>query len=140
MKARGELLMNSFSKGLKNLALKVKTKEIDEKNVKDTLKEFEIFLIRNNVSSLAAKEIIKRTKEKVLGQRIARFSSMEKLIEGPIKDSVLEIISSDREIDIIEILRTKKNNGEKENQKPGIPGKIYTGCRGTKDTPGQPVG
>ena len=106
--------MNSFSKGLKNLALKVKTKEIDEKNVKDTLKEFEIFLIRNNVSSLAAKEIIKRTKEKVLGQRIARFSSMEKLIEGPIKDSVLEIISSDREIDIIEILRTKKNNGEKE--------------------------
>ena len=104
--------MNSFSKGLRNLVIKVKTKEIDEINVKETLKEFEIFLIRNNVSSVAAREIIKRTKVKVLGKRITRFSNMEKLIEGPIKDSVLEIVSSDYEIDIVEILKSKKKKGE----------------------------
>jgi fused signal recognition particle receptor len=121
--------LNSFSKGLKNLVVKVKTKELTEKNIQETLREFEIFLLKNNVSSAAAREITKITKKKVLGQRIGRFTDMEKIIEGPVKDSMMEIVKSDHEIDILTILREKS---EKKDKNPLV--LLFLGINGTGKT------
>ncbi|MFW9927874.1 MAG: signal recognition particle-docking protein FtsY [Candidatus Thorarchaeota archaeon] len=121
--------MSTFTKGLKNFVSRVKTKEINEKNVQDTLQEFKIFLLKNNVSSKAVNEIINKTKNKVLGQRIARFSNMEKLINGPVRESILEIVTPRENIDLLEILKQRK---EQNITKPLII--LFLGINGTGKT------
>lgn len=121
--------LNSFTKGLGSLVTKVKTKEMTEVNVQETLKEFEIFLLKNNVSSAAAREISKKTKDKIIGKRIGRFKDMGKIIEGPVKDSILEIVKSNNEIDIVSVLKQKIENNDK---KPLI--LLFLGINGTGKT------
>ena len=121
--------MSLFKKGLQSFVSKIKTYELSDDNVQKVLKEFELMLLKNNVSAPASKEIIRLTKEKIIGQRINRFSNMEKIIEGPIKESILEIVTPKTQLDILEILQNRKEQNIKE---PLI--LLYLGINGTGKT------
>ena len=121
--------MSLFKKGLKGIVEKIKTSEITDKNIDKVLKEFHILLIRNSVSTNVAKAIIANTKEKLLGERVKRFSNMYKLLEDPLKESIVELLTPSEPIDFFDILEKKKENND---TKPLVI--LFLGINGTGKT------
>lgn len=103
--------MSVFKKSLQSFVQKIKTTEINENNINKTLKEFHILLIKNSVAVEVSKEIIERTKKKMIGERAQRFSNMKNLLLEPLEQSILELISSDIDIDLLNILEKRKADG-----------------------------
>ena len=103
--------MSLFKSGLKSFVQKLKTTEINDKNIDKSMKEFRLLLIKNSVGSEVANHIIQSTKEKMIGQRAERFSNMRNLIIEPLKETILEIITPKEEIDILKILEQRRKDG-----------------------------
>ena len=121
--------MSLFKNSLRSFVQKLKTTEINEKNIDKAMREFKILLIKNSVGSEVANQIINKTKEKMIGERAQRFSNMRNLIVEPLKQSVLEMITPKEEIDLLKILEDRK----KQNvSKPLII--LFLGINGTGKT------
>ncbi len=103
--------MSLFKSGLKSFVQKLKTTEINEKNIDKAMKEFKLLLIKNSVGSEVANEIIQRTKNKMIGTRAERFTNLRNLLIEPIQQTILEIITPTVEIDIVKILEQRKKDG-----------------------------
>ncbi|MHA2364919.1 MAG: signal recognition particle-docking protein FtsY [Candidatus Hodarchaeales archaeon] len=106
--------MSLFKKGLDKFAKTIKTYEITEKNIEKALKEFHFFLIRHSVGVDVSKEIIRLTKAKIIGERATRLSNMQKILLGPLKESILEILTPKNQINLLKILEDRKKNKQKE--------------------------
>ncbi len=100
--------MSLFKSGLKSFVQKLKTTEINEKNIDKAMKEFKLLLIKNSVGSEVANQIIQSTKDKMIGTRTERFSNMRNLFIEPLQQTILEIISPKVDIDLLQILETRK--------------------------------
>lgn len=121
--------MSVFKNSLKSFVQKLKTTEINEKNIDKSLREFKILLIKNSVGSEVANTIIQKTKEKMLGQRAERFSNLRNLFIEPLQETILEIITPKVDIDLLKILQERK----KENiTKPLVI--LFLGINGTGKT------
>ena len=103
--------MSLFKIGLKSFVQKLKTTEINDKNIDKSMKEFRLLLIKNSVGSEVANHVIQSTKEKMIGTRAERFSNMRNLLIEPLKETILEIITPKEEIDVLQILENRKKNG-----------------------------
>lgn len=103
--------MSLFKSGLKSFVQKLKTTEINEKNIDKSMKEFKLLLMKNSVGSEVANHIIQSTKEKMIGKRAERFTNMRNLLIEPLKETILEIITPKEEIDILQILEQRKKDG-----------------------------
>ena len=121
--------MSSFTKGLKSFVTKLKTVELSEKNINSSLQEFEIFLLKNNVSTAAAREIIQKAKSKILGTRVNRFSNIDALVSGPVKEAVSETMCPSKTIDLVSELEVRKS---KQNFNPMVI--LFLGINGTGKT------
>lgn len=100
-----------FKSGLKSFVQKLKTTEINEKNIEKSMREFKILLIKNSVGSEVANVIIQKTKEKMIGQRAERFSNMRNLFIEPFQQTILEIITPKKQIDFLDVLEDRKKQG-----------------------------
>lgn len=121
--------MSLFKKGLSTLVTKVKTYELNEKNIEKVLREFHLFLVKNSVGVDVSKEIINRTREKIVGERAQRFKDMRDVLKGPLKQAVLEVLTPDHQVDLLEILARRKEEG---STKPLVI--LFLGINGTGKT------
>lgn len=118
----------NLRKGIQSTWKKIKTVEATDENINDTLHEFELILLSNDVAYEAAEEITKKIKEKIKGTRVSRLKNMQKLLEIPFKEAVEELLIPKYEIDIIENLKQRKE----EKSKPLVI--LMLGINGTGKT------
>ena len=125
--------MSSFKKGIGSLKKKLRTYEITEENTQKAIKEFKRLLISNDVSLDVANKISSDLTKKMTGKRAKRFSDMSKMLLEFAEPLLVEIISSDKNIDLIEEIVKKRKQSEKTiAKKPEVI--LLLGINGTGKT------
>jgi len=94
---------------LKNVFSTFVKKTLTEKRIDDPIQELRILLISNDVAVDTADEICKRITESFKGQQITRLTSTKKVLFDTLKEVIIEILTPDKEIDIIKEIKTKNS-------------------------------
>ena len=97
---------------LDSAVTKITTRELSDKNLNDAVWDLQMVLIQNDVAVEVAEYICKLTKEKILGQRAGRLKNLTKLFKSAIYESVLEVLTPEHPLDLLEFARDRKNKGE----------------------------
>lgn len=124
--------MSSLKKGVEKFLTKVSTYEINEKNIRKAIREFELLLIANDVSLKVAKQISKKLTVKMLGKRAKRFSDLSKMIPVFAKSIILDLITPKDPFNLFEVMEKRKiqaSGGSKEPLKL-----LFLGINGTGKT------
>ncbi|UCE13866.1 MAG: signal recognition particle-docking protein FtsY [Candidatus Heimdallarchaeota archaeon] len=125
--------MSVLRKGVTDFLEKISTYEISEKNIKKAIREFELLLISNDVSLNVAKEISKKLTVKMLGKRAKRFSDLSKMIPLFAKPILIDIISPDKPVDLVEQLKNhRKVSAQTTTKRPLV--FLFLGINGTGKT------
>jgi fused signal recognition particle receptor len=98
-------------KKLKNVFSNFVKKTLTEKKIDDAIDDLRILLISNDVAIDTADEICKNLVESFQGQQIARLKSTKKFLFETLKQIVINILTPEKEIDIINEIRTKNALG-----------------------------
>lgn len=106
---------------------KATTRELNEKNLADAVWELQMVLIQNDVAVEVAEHICDLTKRKILGTRAGRLESLSRLFKSAIHESILEVLTPEHPLDLIEFAREKKQKGE-----PTVV--LFVGVNGTGKT------
>lgn len=91
---------------------KATTKELNEKNLKDAVWDLQMVLIQNDVAVEVAEYICELTKEKVLGTRTGRLENVSKLFKSAIYESILEVLTPEHPLDLLEFAKEHSEKGE----------------------------
>jgi fused signal recognition particle receptor len=92
---------------LKNVFSTFVKKTLTEKKIDDPIQELRILLIKNDVAIDTADEICKSIIEAFKGQQITRLTSTKKMLLDTLKEVIIEILTPEKEIDIIKEIKTK---------------------------------
>jgi fused signal recognition particle receptor len=95
---------------LKNVFSTFAKKTLTEKKIEDAIRELRIRLIRNDVAVDTADEICRKIIEFFKGQQINRLTSIKKTLFDTLREIILEILTPDREIDIIKEINEKNSH------------------------------
>ncbi len=97
---------------LDSAVTKATTKELNEKNLTAAVWELQMVLIQNDVAVEVAEHICELTKEKVLGTRAGRLENISRVFKSAIQESILEVLTPEHPLDLIEFANEKKEKGE----------------------------
>ncbi|MFW9903412.1 MAG: signal recognition particle-docking protein FtsY [Candidatus Thorarchaeota archaeon] len=125
--------MSSLKKGVEKFLTKVSTYEINEKNIRKAIREFELLLIANDVSLKVAKQISKKLTVMMLGKRAKRFSDLSKIIPVYAKSIILDLITPKEPFNLIEVLEKRKIQSTNRTSKEPIK-LLFLGINGTGKT------
>ncbi|MGY5871616.1 MAG: signal recognition particle-docking protein FtsY [Candidatus Thorarchaeota archaeon] len=106
---------------------KATTRELSDKTLEDAVWELQMVLIQNDVAVEVAEQICELTKEKMLGDRAGRLENISKLFKKSIHESVLEILTPEHPIDILDFASERKQKGK-------ITTILFVGVNGTGKT------
>jgi fused signal recognition particle receptor len=105
-------LFDKIRGALDTAVTKITTKELNEKNLSDAVWELQLVLIQNDVAVEVAEHVCELTMEKLLGERTGRLGNLTKLFKGAIYDSVLEVLTPEHPLDVLEFAAKQKESGE----------------------------
>ena len=125
--------MSSLKKGVNSFLQKVSTYEINEENIKKAVKEFRYLLISNDVSLEVAKQVSKELTAKMKGKRAKRFSDLSKMIPEFAKMILINIISPETPIDVIDVIEKRKTASSQDRKKKPLVF-LFLGINGTGKT------
>jgi fused signal recognition particle receptor len=91
---------------------KATTKELSEKNLADAVWNLQLILIQNDVAVEVAEHICDLTKQKLLGQRTGRLENTGKLFREYLSESVLEVLTPKKPLDLVKHIEMQKAKGE----------------------------
>jgi len=81
---------------------------LDEKNMEKIINDLKITLIKNDVSVIAAEKICERTIQELQGTKVGAFSK-KKTLQSAIQTAIYELLSVEKQFDLIEAINTRKN-------------------------------
>ncbi len=82
--------------------------EIKERDVEKALDDLELELLEADVALEVVDELRERIKEKLVGRKVRVGTDKAKIIEEAVKEAVLEILTPERRIDLIEMIKRKE--------------------------------
>jgi len=82
--------------------------EIKEKDVENALDDLELELLEADVALEVVDELRERIKEKLVGRKVRIGTDKAKVIEKAVKEAVLEILTPERRIDLVEMIKRKE--------------------------------
>ena len=125
--------MSQFKNGIGSLRKKLATYEITEKNIQKTIRDFKRLLISNDVSLEVANKISKDLTKQMQGKRASRFSDLSKMLLEFAEPLLIEVISPQKNIDLIaEITEKRKQVENTRTKKPEVI--LFLGINGTGKT------
>ncbi|MHA1444227.1 MAG: signal recognition particle-docking protein FtsY [Candidatus Hodarchaeales archaeon] len=125
--------MSSLKKGVGSLKKKLSTYEINEKNIKHAIQDFRRLLISNDVSIEVAEKISKKLTKNMMGKRAQRFSDLSKMLLEMVHPILLDIISPERQINLInELVEKRKKINSLQSKDPIVI--VFLGINGTGKT------
>ncbi len=86
-------------------------KSLSEENMEKSLANLNLLLISNDVATETADEIIEKIKESLKDEQIGLLSSKKKYLFDILKAVINEILTPEREIDLIEEIKKKNQQG-----------------------------
>jgi fused signal recognition particle receptor len=98
-----EKLKSTFSTFIK--------KTLSEESLEKALRELKILLISNDVAIETADEISSKIKDSLKGEQIGLLSSKRKYLFDVLKDVITEILTPEKDIDLLEDIRKKNERG-----------------------------
>ncbi|MHA1985950.1 MAG: signal recognition particle-docking protein FtsY [Promethearchaeota archaeon] len=96
---------------LKNVFSTFVKKTLTEKKIDESIQELKILLISNDVAIDTADEICGKIIDFFKGQQINRLTSVKNLLFDTLTEIILEILTPEKEIDIIKEIKTKNSLG-----------------------------
>ncbi len=105
-------MFDKLKDGISSAVEKITTKTLTDKNMDDVLWDLQIVLIQNDVAVEVAEAITKKVKEKLLGYKVGRFEKVAKIVRQALYESILEILTPEEPIDLLEIIKKNKANGK----------------------------
>jgi len=120
-------LFDKLRNSLDTAITKTTTRELSEKNLEDAVWQLQLVLIQNDVAVEVAEQICELTKQKMLGTRAGRLENLRKLFKEAILESVLEILTPEHPLDLLEFVSKKKEKGE-------VTTILFVGVNGTGKT------
>ena len=125
--------MSQFKNGIGSLRKKLATYEITEKNIQKTIRDFKRLLISNDVSLEVANKISKDLTKQMQGKRASRFSDLSKMLLEFAEPLLIEVISPQKNIDLVAEITEKRKQVEKTRTKqPEVI--LFLGINGTGKT------
>ncbi|MHA2203770.1 MAG: signal recognition particle receptor subunit alpha, partial [Candidatus Hodarchaeales archaeon] len=125
--------MSSLKKGVDKFLRKVSTYEINEKNIRKAVREFELLLIANDVSLKVTKQISDKLTTKMLGKRAKRFSDISKMIPVFAKSIILDLITPKEPLNLVKELEKHQKHSTQITQKNPLIF-LFLGINGTGKT------
>ncbi len=99
-----EKLKNGFSIFIK--------KTLTEKKLDDAIEDLKLLLLTNDVALDTADEICHQIVESFKGEQLSRLVSTKKLLFETLKNVISEILTPEKEIDLLKEIKEKKNKRE----------------------------
>ena len=85
-------------------------KTLTEKSLDDAISELKLLLYSNDVAVPTADEICDKLVESFKGEQIGRLTSTKKFLFETLKEIITEILTPEREIDLIKEIKKNKRN------------------------------
>ncbi|MHA1904327.1 MAG: signal recognition particle-docking protein FtsY [Candidatus Thorarchaeota archaeon] len=105
-------MFDKLRSALDGAVTKATTKELTDKNLSDAVWDLQMVLIQNDVAVEVAEHICDLTKEKLLGSRTGRLDKISKLFKTALYEAVLDVLTPEHPIDLLQYATEKKSNGE----------------------------
>lgn len=97
---------------LDSAVTKITTKELTDKNLEDAVWQLQLVLMQNDVALEVAERICELTKNRILGSRTGRLDNLRKLFRTAIFESIIEVLTPEYPLDLLEYTAKKKEQGE----------------------------
>ncbi|WP_297091211.1 signal recognition particle-docking protein FtsY [Thermococcus sp.] len=101
-------MLGKLKEKLGSFVDKVSQTEISEKDVENALWDLEIELLEADVALETVEELKERIKEKLVGQKVKIGTNKKALVEEAVREAVLEVLTPERRIDLLEMIRSKE--------------------------------
>src|SRR6185437_1438056 len=121
-------MFDKLKRAFSNAAKSISQKELSEKDLDECLFDLHVALLESDVSQEVIDDLSLQIKNNLVGMKIQKNETAEKIITSTLKNSFLEILSKAGSIDLISLIQEKK-------QKKGGPFIIvFLGINGTGKT------
>ena len=101
-------MFDRLKSGLRGLVTKVTTTELSAKSLDPILSDFTMNLAENDVAFPVVDRICEDLKNRLLGVQVKRLEDRKKIVEENLKQVLLEIMLSDKKINLLEKIDEKK--------------------------------
>ncbi|WP_457619834.1 signal recognition particle-docking protein FtsY [Methanopyrus sp.] len=105
----GDLKKPTLKERLKRVVKREVT--ITEADIEDILDELELELISNDVAVEVAESIREELKKKLVGRRVKGKSEIPKAVEESLREALLSVLETEREVDLIETVEKARQDG-----------------------------
>lgn len=120
-------MFEKVREGIGKVIEKITVKELSEKELDGILWELQLVLVQNDVSFKVAEKIAHGLKERLIGSKVKRFSDVKSLVRESLRETVLEVLRSGGEIDLVKMVEEKRKTGEPFTM-------VFLGVNGTGKT------
>jgi len=120
-------MFEKLKSGLKGLVNKVTTVELKAENLRPILSDFKMTLLENDVAFPVAEKVCDEMEKRLSGLQIKRLEDRKKIIEGSLREVLLNVMLTNNKLDLLESIDKKR----KENEPFVI---VFVGINGTGKT------
>jgi fused signal recognition particle receptor len=101
-------MFEKLKSGLKGLVTKVTTAELKSENLRPVLSDFKMTLAENDVAFPVADKVCDELEKRLNGVQVKRLEDRKKIIEDNLRQVLLEVILTDKKIDLLCMAEEKR--------------------------------
>ncbi len=101
-------MFGKLKEKLSSFVDKVAQTEIKEKDVEEALWDLELELLEADVALEVVEELKEKIKQQLVGQKVKIGTDKKKIVEDAVRKAVLEVLTPERKIDLLEMIKSKK--------------------------------
>ncbi len=105
-------MFDKLKSGFKGLVTKVTTAELKSENLRPLLSDFKMTLAENDVAFPVADKVCDELEKRLIGVQVKRLEDRKKILEDSLRQVLLEVMLTDKKIDILSIAEEKRNQKE----------------------------
>lgn len=105
-------MFDKLKSGFKGLVTKVTTAELKAENLRPVLSDFKMTLAENDVAFPVADKVCDELEKRLHGVQVKRLEDRKKIIEDNLRQVLLEVMLTDKKIDILGKVEEKRQKKE----------------------------
>jgi fused signal recognition particle receptor len=110
--AKPKILSPAKPKVLRRVVARIARRELTPADVEDIIWELQVGLLESDVAVPVSDKIIDRTKELLTGRKLGLTEDPKKLVEEILRQAIREVLSTEKKVDVLELIKTKRAKGE----------------------------
>jgi len=105
-------MFEKLKAGLSGLVNKITKTELEAENLRPILEEFKLNLVENDVALPVAERICEELIKRLEGYQVKRLEDKRRIVKEKLREVLLEILTPEEEIDLLEMANKKREKGE----------------------------